>query len=175
MKYGFGGKVVSATSEPIEDGEIDYMMRKIDDLWEEEERNVQPSMPNEFIFKGLVIIISNYERDRFIDEVGSGNWDAISSRFRNFDISPKAESLWIVMKKKILDEYNDKSLSDDLCAIPRDMTEEFISEVESLLSDPSGAYQSINWRTISMFHDVLRGEKGLRTWKKTLREELSRK
>lgn len=176
LKYGFDGKPTTIShTDPIGEDEIKDIMARIDDMWEDEERNVQPSMPNEFIFKGLVIIISNYERERFIDEVGAGNWDAISSRFRNFDISPKAEALWSVMKKKILDEYNDKSIADDLCAIPRDMTEEFIKEVESLLSDPSGKYQSINWRTISMFHDILGGSAGRRTWKKTLREELSRK
>ena len=130
-------------------------------------------MPNEFIFTGVVIIISNYSRDRFIQEVGTGNWDAISSRFTNFDVAPKAESLWRVMKKRILNDFNDKSIADENCAIPRDMVEEFIEEVESLISNKD--YQSINWRTITMFHDILNGAPGRKTWKTTLRDELSRK
>lgn len=165
------GKVVS--EEGLGKEEIDLLMQKIDDMWEDEKANAQPAMPNEFIFRGVVVIISNYERETFINEVGKGNWDAISSRFRNFDISPKAQSLWIVMKKKILDEYNDPSIPDRQCCIPRDMAKEFIEEVESLIVDPR--YQSINWRTITMFHDVLDGEPGRRSWKRTLRDELSRK
>ena len=173
LKYSSysSGSIIS--EDAMDKDEIDYWMQKIEDMWEEKKANAQPAMPNEFIFRGVVVIISNYERERFIDEVGKGNWDAISSRFRNFDISPKAQSLWIVMKSQILEEYNDKSIPDERCAIPRDMTNEFIEEVENLIADPK--YQSLNWRTITMFHDVLSGSAGRRSWKRTLRDELSRK
>ena len=53
------------------------------------------------------------------------------------------------------------------------MVEEFIEEVESLI--PNKDYQSINWRTIIMFHDILNGAPGRETWKEALRDELSRK
>lgn len=162
-----------ASKEDADQELIDLYMSKIDDSWKDEEENTQPSMPNEFIFKGCVVIISNLERDGFINEVGKGNWDAISSRFDNYDISPYSETLWRVMKKKILDEFENKSIPDDKCVIPRDMVEEFIEEVETLLADPN--YQSINWRTLTMFHDVLNGAPGRATWKSKLRRELSRK
>ena len=162
-----------ASKEDADQELIDLYMSKIDDSWKDEEENTQPSMPNEFIFKGCVVIISNLERDGFINEVGKGNWDAISSRFDNYDISPYSETLWRVMKKKILDEFENKSIPDDKCIIPRDMVEEFIEEVETLLADPN--YQSINWRTLTMFHDVLNGAPGRATWKSKLRRELSRK
>lgn len=174
-KYGLKySKLASSgvvSTEGAGEDEIALYMSKIDDAWKDEEENTQPAMPNQFFFRGVVIIISNVEREKFIEQVGRGSWDAISSRFRNFDISPMAESLWGVMKKKIMTEYNDESIPDDMCAIPRGMTEEFIEEVESLISDPR--YQGINWRTIRAFGDILRGKPGLRTWKKTLREELS--
>lgn len=166
-------KAVPMASSDLSPEEADEIYDKLKERWKEEEANTKPSMPNEFIFTGLVIIISNYSRDRFIQEVGTGNWDAISSRFTNFDIAPKAESLWRVMKKRILNDFNDKSIADENCAIPRDMAEEFIEEVESLISNKD--YQSINWRTITMFHDILNGAPGRKTWKKTLRDELSRK
>lgn len=162
-----------ASKEDADQEMIDLWMQKIDDAWKDEEENTQPAMPNEFIFRGLVVIISNSERDVFVNEVGKGNWDAISSRFENYDIAPLAESIWTVMKKKILSEYADKTIPDDKCAIPRDMVEEFIEEVEKLLADPN--YQSINWRTLSMFHDVLNGAEGREFWKKKLKRELSRK
>lgn len=162
-----------ASKEDADQELIDLYMSKIDDSWKDEEENTQPSMPNEFIFTGCVVIISNLERDGFINEVGKGNWDAISSRFDNYDISPYSETLWRVMKKKILDEFENKSIPDDKCVIPRDMVEEFIEEVETLLADPN--YQSINWRTLTMFHDVLNGAPGRATWKSKLRRELSRK
>lgn len=162
-----------ASKEDADQELIDLYMSKIDDSWKDEEENTQPSMPNEFIFTGCVVIISNLEREGFINEVGKGNWDAISSRFDNYDISPYSETLWRVMKKKILDEFENKSIPDDKCIIPRDMAEEFIEEVETLLADPN--YQSINWRTLTMFHDVLNGAPGRATWKSKLRRELSRK
>ena len=170
---GVSGKPVPTASSELSQEEVDEIMIKLDERWKDEEANTKPAMPNEFIFTGLVIIISNYSRDRFIQEVGTGNWDAISSRFTNFDVAPKAESLWRVMKKRILSDYNDKTIDDENCAIPRDMVEEFITEVESLISNKD--YQSINWRTITMFHDILNGAPGRKTWKTTLREELSRK
>ena len=170
---GVSGKPVPTASSELSQEEVDEVMLKLDERWKDEEANTKPAMPNEFIFTGLVIIISNYSRDRFIQEVGTGNWDAISSRFTNFDVAPKAESLWRVMKKRILSDYNDKTIDDENCAIPRDMVEEFIAEVESLISNKD--YQSINWRTITMFHDILNGAPGRKTWKSTLRDELSRK
>ena len=166
-------KAVPMASSDLSPEEADEIYDKLKERWKEEEANTKPSMPNEFIFTGVVIIISNYSRDRFIQEVGTGNWDAISSRFTNFDVAPKAESLWRVMKKRILNDFNDKSIADENCAIPRDMVEEFIEEVESLISNKD--YQSINWRTITMFHDILNGAPGRKNWKLTLRNELSRK
>ena len=166
-------KAVPMASSDLSPEEADEIYDKLKERWKEEEANTKPSMPNEFIFTGVVIIISNYSRDRFIQEVGTGNWDAISSRFTNFDVAPKAESLWRVMKKRILNDFNDKSIADENCAIPRDMVEEFIEEVESLISNKD--YQSINWRTITMFHDILNGAPGRKSWKSTLRNELSRK
>ena len=170
---GISGKPVPTVSSGLSQEEVDEIMIKLDDRWKDEEANTKPAMPNEFIFTGLVIIISNLSRERFIQQVGQGNWDAISSRFTNFDISPMAESLWRVMKKRILRDYNDKTIDDENCIIPRDMVEEFIEEVESLI--PNKDYQSINWRTITMFHDILNGAPGRKTWKSTLRSELSRK
>ena len=170
---GISGKPVPTVSSGLSQEEVDEIMIKLDDRWKDEEANTKPAMPNEFIFTGLVIIISNLSRERFIQQVGQGNWDAISSRFTNFDISPMAESLWRVMKKRILRDYNDKTIDDENCIIPRDMVEEFIEEVESLI--PNKDYQSINWRTIIMFHDILNGAPGRETWKETLRDELSRK
>ncbi len=170
---GYSGKPVPLASSDLSQEEVDEIMAKLDERWKDEEANTKPAMPNEFIFTGLVVIISNLSRDRFIQEVGQGNWDAISSRFTNFDISPMAEALWRVMKKRILNDFNDKSIADENCAIPRDMVEEFIEEVESLISNKD--YQSINWRTITMFHDILNGAPGRKSWKSTLRNELSRK
>ena len=101
---GVSGKPVPTASSELSQEEVDEVMLKLDERWKDEEANTKPAMPNEFIFTGLVIIISNYSRERFIQEVGTGNWDAISSRFTNFDIAPMAESLWRVMKKRILSD-----------------------------------------------------------------------
>ena len=166
------GKVVPMALSDFDENEAEAIYAKIEQDWKDKENKTKPAMPNEFIFTGVVIIISNFEREKFINEVGKGNWDAISSRFDNFDISPMAESIWRVMKKRILEDYNNKSIDSMDCLIPRDMVEEFIAEVESLITDKQ--YQSINWRTVSMFHEVLNGDPGRETWKDKLRQELSR-
>ena len=161
-----------ACKEDADQETIDIWMQKIDDEWKDEEENTKPAMPNEFIFKGIVIIISNSDRDAFIDEVGKGNWDAISSRFDNFDMAPLAESIWTVMKKKIMAEYSDTSIPDEYCSIPRDMVEEFNEEVEKLLSQ---GLHGITWRTLPLMHDTLNGAPGREIWKRILKRELSRK
>ena len=129
---GISGKPVPTVSSGLSQEEVDEIMIKLDDRWKDEEANTKPAMPNEFIFTGLVIIISNLSRERFIQEVGQGNWDAISSRFTNFDISPKAESLWRVMKKRILRGCNDKTVDDENCMIPRGMVLSSLVFLENL-------------------------------------------
>lgn len=161
-----------ASKEDVDKEMIDVYMQKIDDAWKDEEENTQPAMPNEFIFKGIVIIISNSEREVFMNDIGKGNWDAISSRFDNYDLAPLAESIWTVMKNQIMAEYEDKSIPDDMCAIPRDMVEEFIEEMEKLLGE---GLQGITWRTLPLMHDTLNGKPGREIWKRVLRRELSRK
>ena len=152
------------------DAECQVMMTEIEDMWKEEQENTRPSMPNTFIFNGVIIIISNETRERFIASMGRGNWDAISTRFENYDITPDAESIWSVIKTTILDEYNNKSLADRLCLIPRDMTYEFIEEVEGILAENPDSY--LNWRTIAANSKRLRGKPGLKVWKKKLRDEM---
>ena len=116
--------------------------------------------------------MSNLDKETFVDSVGGpSSWKALRSRFVNFNISPYSETLWNVIKEQILDEYNNESLNDDLCMIPRNMTEEFIEEVEKLLAeDPCDGF---TYRTIAGFSIILRGAPGLRSWKSKLRRELT--
>ena len=46
---------------------IDQMLKR---EWKKHEETKKPKMPNRFNFKGLVIVISNKERDKFKEEVG---------------------------------------------------------------------------------------------------------
>ena len=74
------------------------------------------------------------------------------------------------MKKIILSEYNDSSIPDDKCAIPRNMTEEFIRVVEDAIANNKA--EGLTFRTIVAYGMVLRGKPGLRTWETDLRYEL---
>lgn len=162
--------VKNLSGESYTDTEIQAILNDIEDAWKEEQENTKPRMPNTFIFRGVIVIISNESREKFISMVGPGNWEAIESRFENYDMSPEAEAIWRIMKKKILTEYNDNSIPDDLCSIPRAMTEEFIDEVERLLG--ANPLAKLTWRTIRAFGDVLRGAPGLKVWKHKLSQEL---
>ena len=165
------GHLKNVSGESMTDAEIQQQANEVYDLWKEEQENTKPSMPNVFIFKGVVIIISNESRERFISNMGPGNWGAIETRFENFDINPCAEALWIYMKESILKDYNDKSKDDKFCLIPRDMTEEFIEVMEKILAIVKDA--KLSWRTIKASAKRLRGKPGLKVWKEKLVQELA--
>ena len=172
LSYSKLGKGIVSEDPDMSQQDIDYLMDKIDALWKEESQNVEPSIPTHFYYTGVVIIMSNLDKETFIDSVGGpSSWKALRSRFVNFNISPYSETLWNVIKDQILNEYHNESLDDDLCMIPRNMTEEFIEEVENLLAeDPC---DGLTYRTIVGFSTTLRGAPGLRSWKAKLRRELT--
>ena len=171
-KAGIGKRHLVSDDPDLTEQDIEYLKKKMDDLWAEESQNVEPAMPKHFYYTGVVIIMSNLDKEDFIDSVGGNrSWGALQSRFVNFNINPYSETLWNVIKEQILDEYNNESLNDDLCMIPRNMTEEFIEEVEKLLAeDPCDGF---TYRTIAGFSIILRGAPGLRSWKSKLRRELT--
>lgn len=164
------GYLRNVGGETLSDKDIQAIANEVLDMWKEEQENAKPCMPNSFIFKGVVIIICNESRERFISEMGQGNWGAIQSRFENYDINPSAEAMWMYMKDIILEQYNDKTKDDRYILIPRDMTEEFIDEMERLISEIPGAL--LNWRTIVVSGKRLRGTPGRRVWKEKLEDEL---
>lgn len=142
----------------------------IKDEWKEIEAETTPLIPDKFVFNGLVIIIGNDPREYFKKELGDQQWGAIIDRFLQSDITPKSESVWAVIKKRILNEYADESIPDDLCMIPRNMTEEFVAEVDSLIAQQQ--YKIITWRIIDGYHVALRGKYGLMNWKDDLRNDM---
>ena len=123
-----------------------------------------------FYYTGVVIIMSNMDREEFISDMSEKSWKALASRFKNFDINPLAESLWSRIKAMILREYNDETIPDDFCAIPRNMTEDFIRVVEEQIAD--GKAEGLTYRTITAYSVILRGAPGLETWEDDLRYEL---
>ena len=169
-KFVKGSRSVVSEDPTMSQQDIDFLMGKIDELWKEETQNVEPSMPMHFIYSGVVVIISNMDRREFIADMGENSWKALASRFKNYDINPLAESLWARIKSMILREYNDESIPDDFCAIPRNMTEDFIRVVEEQIAD--GKADGLTFRTITAFSVVLRGAPGLETWEEDLRYEL---
>ncbi len=170
LRYSKLGKGVVSDDPTMSQADIDFLMGKIDDLWKEEIQNVQPAMPMHFYYTGVVIIMSNMDREEFISDMSEKSWKALASRFKNFDINPLAESLWSRIKAMILREYNDETIPDDFCAIPRNMTEDFIRVVEEQIAD--GKAEGLTYRTITAYSVILRGAPGLETWEDDLRYEL---
>ena len=137
--------------------------------WNQKEEEKEPLMPNKFKYKGVIIIISNDTRDAFKKEVGVGNWNAIVDRMRSFDLHPMAESIWAVIKKKLIDERDtpEEILPSKMCMIPRDIVDEFIEEVERLIELPQ--YREMTFRIVAKdMHRVLNGTKGRAHWKEDL-------
>lgn len=150
-------------------GQRNEFYENIDIEWNKHEEEKEPLMPNKFKYKGVIVIISNDTRDAFKKEVGVGNWNAIVDRMRSFDLHPMAESIWAVIKKKLLKErdMSEELLPDKMCMIPRDIVDEFIEEVERLLEMPQ--YREMTFRIVAKdMHRVLNGSKGRAHWKEDL-------
>ena len=150
-------------------GQRNEFYENIDIEWNKHEEEKEPLMPNKFKYKGVIVIISNDTRDAFKKEVGVGNWNAIVDRMRSFDLHPMAESIWAVIKKKLLKQrdMSEELLPDKMCMIPRDIVDEFIEEVERLLEMPQ--YREMTFRIVAKdMHRVLNGSKGRAHWKEDL-------
>lgn len=142
----------------------------IADEWKELQSETVPLMPDKYIYNGVVIVIGNDTREVLRREVGPGHWSAIIDRFKDFDISPMAESVWNVIKDKIMYEYGHTEIPDSLCIIPRDMVEEFVAEVDKLIVDPD--HNTMTWRVICEYSKALRGKYGLEDWKEDLADSM---
>ena len=143
----------------------------IDIEWNKHEEEKEPLMPNKFKYKGVVIIVSNDTRESFKKEVGAGNWSAIVDRMRSFDLHPMPESIWEVIKENILKQrdMSESDLPSRMCIVPRDMADEFIEEVETLIKIPK--YREMTWRLVGgKMNLILNGAKGRAHWKEDLRD-----
>lgn len=143
----------------------------IADEWKEIEAETVPLMPNNFVFDGAVIVIGNDPREEMRKQVGEQQWSAIVDRFQDYDLVPMSESVWEVIKKKIMDEYGNGSIPDAMCTIQRSMTEEFVEEVDKLIVQPQ--YKIMTWRVIQAYGRKLRGKYGLEDWKEDLKNDMN--
>ena len=152
---------------PTDKAHIDATIEK---LWKEHEETKKPKMPNRFKFKGVVIVISNETQDAFIKSVkGYDNWDAIVTRMRNFDLHPMSESMWRYIKNIILTQKDRTDIDDDYRLVPKDLSDEFIEEVENLMK--GDRYRKMNFRMIANdMHKVLNSALTLPEWKDTLKK-----
>ena len=141
------------------------------DEWKELQAETVPLMPDRYVYNGVVIVIGNDTREVLRKTVGEGHWSAIVDRFQDFDLSPMSESVWEVIKKKIMDEYGNSKIPDALCIIPRDLTEEFVEEVDKLIVQPQ--YKTMTWRVIKAYSKKLRGKYGLEDWKEDLKNDMN--
>ena len=159
-----------------EDGDYDVYLKNIEDEWNELKKNTKPLIPDEFVFDGCVIVIGNMTpeelRQSVMKDGGKRDWDAISQRFQPIEINPPSESLWKAIQKQIRTQQStsEEELPDSMCLIPREYVDEFIDEVNMLLSGEEGPdYQNISWRMACQIGQALKGEKGRRMWKSRLR------
>ena len=106
---------------------------------------------------------------------GKRDWEAIRQRFQPVEIDPPYEVMWNVIQKEIRKQ---QSMSEDelpsySCIVPREYVDEFIDEVNLLLSGEEGNdYTGVSWRMAVQIGQALKGEKGRRLWKRRLRESM---
>jgi hypothetical protein len=148
----------------------------IDDAWNRMQEEKEPLMPETFNYKGVVIIISNESRDSFKKTVGEDNWGALMRRMTSFDLHPKAETMWVVIKEKLLIQRDtpETELPDKLCMIPRDYVDEFIEEVENNFKNADT--RDMNFSIIAdNMNRVFSGPEGRSNWKRTLKRLMNTK
>ena len=145
--------------------------------WEDMKKNTKELIPDEFTFEGCVIIIGNMSPAELQKDVmtygGKRDWDAIRQRFQPIEMNPPAEAVWATIQKQIREQQakSEDELPDSMCIVPRDYVDDFISEVNRLLSGDEGPnYTSISWRMASQIGTALKGDKGRRMWKSRLKE-----
>jgi len=143
----------------------------IKDEWKQIQAEMTPLMPDSYVYNGVVIIIGNDTREQIKKDAGAGHWSAIVDRFQDYDLSPMAESVWAVIRDKIMKEYGDSKIPDALCTIPRALTEEFVDEVDKLIAQPQ--YKTMTWRVIKAYSKKLRGKYGLEDWKEDLKNDMN--
>jgi len=145
---------------------------EIEQKWKEIEDNTTPKIPDQFIFNGVIIVIGNSTREQLKNETGASHWSAIVDRFESYDLNPRYESIWEVIKKQINAEFEDPKIDEDNKLMPSDYAKEFIDEVDRLfVEEPS--CRVITWRLVLAFAKRLRGVPGRRRWKERLKQDMN--
>ena len=157
--------------------------KELDDVianeWNDLKKTARPLIPDEFLFTGCVVVIGNMTHEELektvVQSGGKRDWEAIRQRFQPVEIDPPYEVMWNVIQKEIRKQ---QSMSEDelpsySCIVPREYVDEFIDEVNLLLSGEEGNdYTGVSWRMAVQIGQALKGEKGRRLWKRRLRESM---
>lgn len=147
--------------------------KEVDDAWMEHEENKEPLIPTTFKYNGVVIIISNNDRQELINNVTPKHWGAIKDRFNNVDFNPMPQAIWETIKEKLIEQrdMDPAILPDKQCIIPRQYVDELIEEVDSIIDLKK--YNRMSWRIITEdMHNAFQGPTGISRWKKTLRNQM---
>ena len=121
----------------------------------------------------MVIIVSNEDRKKLIENVTRKHWEAIKDRFNNIDFNPMPQAIWETIKRKILEQrdMDPAILLDKECIIPRINVDELIEEVEKIIDLPR--FNRMSWRIITEdMHNAFNGGPGLKKWKRILRAQM---
>ena len=122
--------------------------------------------PMTFTFTGVIIALSNVSPAEMKKEIGSAqSWQAISTRGRIIELNPPGWVLWLKDKNTILAQTSDTSIPDDCTIIPRDMVDEYVKYVESVISD--GSHENFNYRISSYVGKMMRKH---REWKQIVEQ-----
>lgn len=144
-------------------------------LWEDEIKDTKALMPDEFLFTGCIIVVGNMSPSELksvvVKEGGVRDWDAIRQRFQPVELNPPYQIIWEIIQKKIREQQSlsPTELPDEMCIIPRDITDDCIEEITYLLSGGEGPnYTNISWRTIVNIGGILHA-KNRKLWKRKLK------
>lgn len=147
--------------------------------WDEVKKNTRPLIPDEFLFTGCIVIIGNMTHEELkrvvVKDGGERDWDAIRQRFQPIEINPPYEVMWNVIQKQLREQQamTEEELPSDSCIIPREYIDEFIDEVNYLLEGNEGPdYTGVSWRLAATMGVTFKGGKGIKSWKRLLRENL---
>lgn len=87
---------------------------------EYEQSRRQALYPNQFVFNGFIVFITNKSLESFQNSrILKDHWGALSRRLSMIDLSPRPKVLWAWLKEKVWDDINNPDLTDSMRILPK--------------------------------------------------------
>lgn len=158
--------------------ELESKQRQANDLRNKVASDLKPKMPDNFDFRGCVIIITNASMDDLKSEIGGDYWNSILDRASIFNIYPHAKIIWRKIKNVYQKEMDNSEVPDEITVVPRNRWAEVVKAIEDRLTGKVKAgniagFNRFSWRVVPNIGKIMRRGKPDYEWIKYLNGAMS--